>query len=166
MIYRGRFLAFVGGALLALSFGTGCASIAGEQSAETKFLVKPKADATFFGWSEITVEQEASSVNRATLVAVTVEATEPAEIKDMGFIDNVTGEAVTSTERTVLVQKTSMPPGERVVPLDLVYQDDLRGFFEDGHTIRIEWNGRTSASFTAWPPDGIWIRVNVVVELE
>jgi hypothetical protein len=153
------------GALASLT-STGCASVAGDQDADTKFLIKPKADATFFGWSEITIDQDVNAVEKATLTAVTVEVMDPPSITDLGFLKNVLGETVTSTTRTKVVEKTSMPEGERVVPLDLLYDGDLRGFFEDGHTVRIEWTGATSSTFTAWPADGIWIRVHIIVHIE
>ena len=151
-------------ALFALG-SAGCASLVGEQSAETKFLVKPKSDSSFWGWSEITVEQDANSVDRATLRAVTVEPMDESTAKDMTFLQDVLGEAVTSTARTKLVEEPTMPPGERLVAMNVVYKDDLRTFFEDGHTIRVEWSGHTNPSY-AWPPEGIWIKVRVVVEIE
>jgi hypothetical protein len=144
----------------------GCTAVAGDLDADAKFLVKPKGDATFFGWSEITIEQDATSVEQATLRAVTLEVLEPAEITDLGFLQGVAGEVVTSTERTRAVEKTKMPEGERVVPLDILYEGDLRSFFEDGHTIRIEWAGSTNPSFTAWPTEGIWIRAHIIVHVE
>lgn len=137
-----------------------------EVDAEAKFLVAPKSDATFFGWSEITIEEDTSAVERATLQAVTVEVMDPPEITDLSFIQGVVGEVVTSTARTKGVEKSPMPKDERVVPLDIVYGDDLRSFFEDGHTIRIEWTGSTNPAFTAWPAEGIWIRVHIIVNVE
>lgn len=151
-------------ALFALG-SAGCASLVGEQSAETKFLVKPKSDSSFWGWSEITVSEDANSVERATLRAVTVESMDASVAQDMTFLQNVLGEAVTSTARTKLVEEPTMPPGERLVAMNIVYKDDLRSFFEDGHTIRVEWTGQTNPSF-AWPAEGIWIKVRVVVEIE
>jgi hypothetical protein len=153
------------GALLALA-SSGCAAIAGEQSAETRFLVAPKGDGTFFGWSEITISEDANSVSRATLRAVTVEPMDPEAASDMTFINSVRGESVTSKERTLVVEQTSMPPGERLVSMKVVYNDDLRGFFEDGHTIRVEWSGQTNTAYPSWPAEGIWIKVRVFVEIE
>jgi hypothetical protein len=151
---------------LALLASTGCASIAGEQSAETKFLVVPKGDGSFFGWSEITIEQDVNSVNKATLNYVTVEPRDEGAASDMTFIKSVLGEAVTSTARTKLVEQTSMPPGERLISMDVAYTDDLRVFFEDGHTIRVEWSGQTNLAYPSWPEEGIWITVRVFVEIE
>lgn len=151
--------------LLALA-SSGCAAIAGEQSAEAKFLVLPKGDGTFFGWSEITIEQNANSVDKATLNAVTVEPMNAEVASDMTFIQSVLGEAVTSTARTKLVEQTSMPPGERLVSMKVLHEDDLRGFFEDGHTIRVEWSGATNLAYPSWPAEGIWITVRVFVEIE
>lgn len=152
------------GVLLALA-SSGCAAIAGEQSAETKFLVAPKGDGSFWGWSEITIEQDANSVDSATLNAVTVEPMEGSSASDMTFVQSVLGEAVTSTARTTVVEQTSMPPGERLVSMKVVHTGDLRGFFEDGHTIRVEWSGQTNPAYP-WPAEGIWIRVRVFVEIE
>ncbi len=152
-------------ALLSLA-SSGCAAIAGEQSAETKFLVSPKGDGTFWGWSEITIEQDVNSVDKATLRAVTVEPMDAEVASDMTFIQSVLAESVTSTARTKLVEQPSMPPGERLVSMDVVYKDDLRGFFEDGHSIRIEWSGATNPAYPSWPAEGIWIKVRIFVEIE
>jgi hypothetical protein len=160
-------VALSGAAVALASFASlGCASIAGEQSAETKFLVSPKGDGSFFGWSEITIEQDANSVNKATLNAVTVEPRDEGAASDMTFIKSVVGEAVTTKARTKVVEQTSMPPGERLISMDVVYTDDLRGFFEDGHTIRVEWTGQTNLAYPSWPEEGIWITVRVFVQIE
>jgi len=145
---------------------TGCAAIAGEQTAETKFLVTPSGDGTFWGWSEITIEEDANSVSGATLRAVTVEPRDADAASDMTFVKSVLGESVTSTARTKVVEQTSMPPGERLVSMNVVYKDDLRGFFEDGHTIRVEWSGQTNPDYPSWPAEGIWIKVRIFVEIE
>ncbi|NUQ75237.1 MAG: hypothetical protein HUU21_16930 [Polyangiaceae bacterium] len=152
------------GGLLALA-STGCTSIVGEQSAETKFLVGSAGDGSFFGWSEITIEQDANSVDGAKLNAVTIEPLEGSSATDLTFVQSVVGEAVTSKARTTVVEQLSMPPGERLVSMNVVHTGDLRGFFEDGHTIRVEWSGKTNPSYP-WPPEGIWIRVRVFVEIE
>jgi hypothetical protein len=153
-------------ALIPLALASmGCASLVGEQTAETKFLVKPKSDTTFWGWSEITIEEDASSVNRATLKAVTVEPMEGSAATDMSFLQTVAGEAVTSKERKKLVEEAKVPADERLVALDVLYKDDLRPFFEDGHTVRVEWLGQTNPAY-AWPEEGVWIKVRIVVEIE
>src|SRR5262245_58689837 len=71
--------------------GGGCASIAGDQDAETRFLLKPGADGTFFGWSEITIDEDANSVDGATIQFVTLERME--RDGDLTFIQSVMGEA-------------------------------------------------------------------------
>jgi hypothetical protein len=152
--------------LLASLALTGCASIAGEQSAETTFPVIPRGDGSFEGWNEITIEQDVNSVNKATLNAVTVEPRDEGGASDMTFIKSVIGEAVTSTTRTKLVEQTSMPPGERLISMDVAYTDDLREFFEDGHTIRVEWKGQTNLAYPSWPEEGIWVTVRVFVQIE
>jgi hypothetical protein len=156
-------LAAIAAGMMALSAG-GCSDIAGDQDAETKFLLKPGGDGNFFGWSEITIDQDANSVDGATLRFVTLERMEGVQPGDLTFIHSVIGEAVNPESRTLLVTKTKMPAGEMTVPLDVVYDDDLRQFFPDGHTIRVEWNG--SADTTGLPAEGVWIRVKVRVHIE
>jgi hypothetical protein len=143
---------------------TGCSSVAGDQEAAAKFKVLPKGDGSFFGWSEITLAQDANSVDGATIGFVRLEAKPPAT--DVTFLHSVSGEAVTSKERTLLVTKTGMPADESFALMDVVYDGDLRQFFEDGRKIRIEWTGQTNPAFTAWPADGIWVTVTVRIRIE
>jgi hypothetical protein len=149
--------------ILALAIA-GCGSVAGDQEAEAKFKVVPRGDGTFFGWTEITISQDANSVDKATIGFVRLEAQPPA--KDVTFLHSVTGEAVTSKERTVLVTKTGMPTDELFALMDIVHKGDLRPFFEDGHMIRIEWTGQTNPAFTAWPAEGLWVTARVRVRIE
>ncbi len=144
----------------------GCASAIDEAMAETKFLAKPKADASFWGWSEITTDQDVNSVEKVTLRAVTIEPMDAPGVPDMTFLQNLKAEAVAGEKRETIVDQNGMPPGERLVKLKLVYNDDLRTFFQDGKKIRAEWTGMTHPAFTAWPAEGIWIRVRVYVNIE
>lgn len=152
-------------ALAALPCTTGCAAVSSEQDADAKFLVAPMGNGSFFGWSEITIDQDPNSVDKATLQAVTVEVMDPPEVTDMTFIQSLLGEVVKDTTRTKGAEKTAMPKGERVVPLDILYKDDLRSLFKD-HTIRLEWTGSTNPSFTGWPAGGIWVRAHMIVHVE
>src|SRR5262245_39338611 len=122
--------------ILALALA-GCGSVAGDQEAEAKFKVAPRGDGSFFGWTEITLSDDANSVDGATIGFVRLEAQPPA--KDVTFLQSVNGEAVTSKERTLLVTKNGMPADEVFALMDIVYKGDLRPFFEDGRMIRIEW---------------------------
>lgn len=144
----------------------GCSSAIDEAMAETKFLAKPKADASFWGWSEITTDQDVNSVEKVTLRAVTIEPMDAPSVPDMTFLQNLTAEAVAGEKREKIVEQNGMPPGERLVGLNLVYEGDIRSFFQDGKKIRAEWTGMTHPAFTAWPPEGIWIRVRVYVDIE
>lgn len=146
----------------------GCASlVAGDHEAETKFLLGPGGDGSFFGWSEITLDQDANSADRAVIFAVTLELMNPGETGDLTFIKSLSGEAVTPEKRTLVVQRQSFTPGETLAELDVLYKDDIRPFFPDGHTIRIEWSGQTNPAFDAWPEEGgFWIRVKVGVTIE
>jgi hypothetical protein len=145
----------------------GCASlVAGDHEAETKFLLGPSGDGSFFGWSTITLDEDPNAAERATIFGVTVELMNPGDTGDLTFIQSVKGEAVTSTERTLVVQRQSFTPGETIADLEIMHTGDIRPFFEN-NTIRIEWTGRTNPAFTAWPAEGgFWIRVKVGVEIE
>jgi hypothetical protein len=149
--------------ILALAIA-GCGSVVGDQDAEAKFKVAPRGDGSFFGWTEITLSQDANSVDGATIGFVRLEAEPPA--KDVTFLHSVSGEAVTSKERTLLVTKTGMPADETFALMDIVHKGDLRPFFEDGRMIRIEWTGQTNPAFTAWPADGLWVKAVVRIRIE
>jgi hypothetical protein len=142
----------------------GCASISGEHDVEAKFLVDPRVDGSFHGWSEITISEDPNSVDHAKLGFVRLDAKEPA--KDLTFLQSLRGEAVTETGRTLLVTKTGMPVGEPNVALDLVYEDDIRPFFNAERTVRVEWDGATNPAFTAWPDGGIWVTVTARILVE
>lgn len=154
-------------ALFAATLGlSGCTAIAGDQDIETKFRVKPKSNGTFFAWTEVAIDQDPSQVDGATIGFVTVTALEPPN-KDLRFIQNVVGEAVTPDGRTELVTKDEFPPKEHEVPLDVVYRDDIRPFFlGDDHRIRLEWTGAIDPTFQDWPPDGIVVGVTARIRLE
>ncbi len=164
----GRTLSFGVAAALAFS-STACSSfVAGDHEAETKFLLGPNnSTGDFFGWSEVTFDSDTSQVDRATIFAATLELMNPGEAGDLTFIKSLKGEAVTPEERTLVVQRASFTPGETLAELDVVYTDDIRPFFPDGHTIRVEWTGQTNPAFTGWPAEGgFWIKVKVGIEVE
>ena len=74
-------------AALAMSQSSCASLVARDHETETKFLLGPSGgNATFFGWSEITLDQDASSAGRATIYAVTMELTNPGEAGDLTFI--------------------------------------------------------------------------------
>lgn len=160
---------FVGVALLApfvAAVGSaGCAAIAGEHDAETEFLIAPGGDGTFFGWSEITISQRADSVDSAVLQFVVLEVIDPPGTPDLTFISEVVGEAVTPDGRTVVVRRRGMPKNEPSVALDIEHRGDLRSFFADGHTIRIEWRGSVNQRYP-FPDGGIRIRVALRVVVD
>jgi hypothetical protein len=160
-----RTLLVAAAAALAMS-STGCASLVdGDHDISVDFLVVP-VNGTFFGWTEITVDENIDTVSSAKLDGVVLQVEKPANIPDLSFLQNLTGTAVTSTARTVVVQQTSFPKGVQTVELQLVYYADLHPLFENQNTIRIDWTGSTNPSFTDWPAGGIWVQGNVQVELE
>ncbi|WP_437632261.1 hypothetical protein [Sorangium sp. So ce854] len=155
-------------ACLALG-ASACASVVGEHEAETKFLVKPTSQSRFAGWSEISISQDPSSVDGARLRFIRLEARDN-NVPDLTFIKNITAEAVVDDVPTVVARKKQMPAGERIVPLDRVYHDDIRKFFyEDpengGHTVHVEWSGEIDLTKKI-PPEGVWMKVLVSVSIE
>jgi hypothetical protein len=146
-----------------------CAAVSGEHEAETKFLVKPSSQATFSGWSEITISQDPASVDGAELMYIRLEARD-SDIRDLTFIKGVTAEATVDGVSTTVARKAPMPPGERIVPLDRVYDGDIRKFFYadpegDGYTVHIDWSGSVDPTKPI-PAEGVWMKVKVAVRIE
>jgi hypothetical protein len=144
---------------------TGCALVSGQHDATTEFLVDPKADGTYWGWSELTISQDASSVSGATLQFARLELPDDSPAEDLTFLQNVFAEVVTPDKREPVAKKDQFPEGEPYVPLDLLYDGDLRGFFPDGHTIRIEWTGARNPAVTI-PEGGLWVTVRLRVNVQ
>lgn len=151
-------------ALLCLP-ATSCSVIAGQYDATTEFLVNPHADGTYYGWSEITISQDASSVKGATLQFARLELPDDSPSDDLTFMQDVYGELVTDTERVPVAEKKTMPEGEGTVILDLLYHGDLKRFFPDGHTVRMEWKGSRNPA-VAIPDGGLWVTVRVRVNVD
>ncbi|MEZ4296873.1 MAG: hypothetical protein R3B70_18045 [Polyangiaceae bacterium] len=150
---------------LAAPWLAGCNYITGQHDASTDFLVSPKADGTYWGWSEITISQDASSVKGATLQFARLELPEDSNAEDLTFLQNILAEVVIPEERVPVAKKEQFPDGEAIVPLDLLYDGDLKGFFPDGHTIRIEWTGQRNPAVEI-PPDGYWVNARIRVNVE
>lgn len=163
--------ALVTAAAAALALGSSaCSLVSGEHEAETRFLVKPGSGATSFsGWSEITITEDPSQVTSAELMYVRIEA-EDTSVTDIGFVRSITGDAKVGDQLTRVAEKSPVPRGERIVPLDLVYDGDIKQFFfEDpegeGWTIHITWKGEVDPTFPL-PADGLWVKVKVAVLVE
>jgi len=73
---------------------------------------------------------------------------------------------VLGDQRTLIVTGDRFPRGEQAVTMDVHYDGDLRPFFKDGHTIRVEWTGAMNPAFSAWPPDGFTVRGRIKIEVE
>jgi hypothetical protein len=153
-------------AALASALSTGCAGLAGEEEVESGFPVRPTPDGSFFGWTEITISADANDAERATLVSARLDVADPSQASDLSFLRTLKGEVVLDTERTLVVDEDSFPKGERPVGLNIVYGGDLRPFFKDGHTIRLEWTGLIDPSFSPWPAEGIDCKVSAKVDVE
>lgn len=161
--WRGARWALLVGAVMAM--GTfGCSSVVSEHDVDANFTVTPDVNGTFFWWNEVTLDGDVNSYGAARLGFVRVSVAPPAE--DLTFLDEILGEAVTSTGRTPLVSKSDIPVKEPDVILDVLHEGDVRPFFEDGKKVRVEWTGRTNPNFLAWPPGGIDVAVKVRLVLD
>ena len=142
----------------------GCAALAGDQDTEMKFLVRPMGSGAFEGWTEVKLHEDTSQIDRATLDFITLSRLDNSAGADLTFIHFLTVDAGEGSNRTLVAKKYKMPKGERSVPLDVVYRDDLKRFFPDGQTIHVDWSG--AADTTNLPAEGVWIDVHVRVHLE
>lgn len=154
---------------LALVLGSaGCGStLSGEQDTTVHFLVEPKSDGTFFGWTEITVDGDINSVGVANLYGVTLGLQTPTStLTDLTFLSTLTGQAVTPTTTTTVAHLDSFPPDESTVSLHIDYLGDLHPLFESSSTIRINWIGTVNPAFKAWPTGGIRLQGTVVINIQ
>jgi len=161
LLRAGGFVLF---AFVGVAGSLGCSSVTSEYDVDADFTVTPKVNGSFFWWNEITLDSDVNSYGAVSLGFVRLDVQSPA--KDLTFIKDILGEAVTSTGRTSLVQKKSMPKDEPNVVLDVLYDGDVRPFFEDGKKVRIEWTGDVDPNFLAWPPGGIDVAVKVRLKLD
>ena len=161
-----RSLALAAVAALGLSTTSCLALAAGVHDTEIDFLVAQSPNNSFFGWTEITIDGDVSQANSATLQAVTLDVQMPADTGDLSFLKSLTGEIVLDEKRVLAVTGDSFPRGEQAVVLKLRFTDDIRPFFKNGNTLRVEWNGTTDPAFTKWPADGFTIRGRIKVDIE
>lgn len=140
---------------------TGCAALLGEEDIDAWFLLIPRSDGTFFGWTEFTLSSAPGPDDEAVLRRVVLEA--PATAGDLRFLRSVVGEAVRREQRTLLVTGGDFPARDTLAPLDVVHEGGLSGFFE-GDTLRIEWSGSVDPSFPI-PAEGIRIDATVTIEV-
>jgi hypothetical protein len=153
-------------AVLLGALSTGCTSLIGDQEIDARFRVDPRTDGSFFGWSEVTVDDDPNSVDSVTLQWVTMRANDPPN-SDLRFIAQIIGEAVKDDESELLVSKNGFPEGEPEVSLDKHYEGDLRPLFRvEDKTIRIEWRGTINPDFNEWPENGFEIGVKASIHLE
>jgi hypothetical protein len=144
---------------------SGCLAIfGGVQNSDLTFPLDRKADGSFFAWNEITVDQDISSINSATLLAVTLQIAAPAGAS-FDFLTSLKGETVTPTGRTTVATLDNIASGQQLVEMKIVYAGDLHPLFKDERTIRIEWTGATNPSFT-WPAGGFSVKATVQIDVE
>jgi hypothetical protein len=147
---------------------TSCGSVySGEHDTTFHFLVAPKSDGTFWGWTEIMVGIDVNSVGVANLWEVTLSIQPPQDQgADLSFLSNLKGEAVVGMTRTEVATLDSIPRGTKNAAMTVEYTGDLHPLFKDSSTIRIEWTGATNPAFTAWPQGGIWVQGDVVINVQ
>jgi hypothetical protein len=160
----------IAGAALALA-GSGCSSVAGVQQTTIDFSILPRADGTFWGWTNITVQQDVNQSNGATLLSVTLDVANPPGTPDLSFLKTLDGVADAPNDagpQTPVLSLDDFPKGEQAVVMNVLYHGDLRPFFTDGHTIRLEWTGTINPAFTAWPPDnaGFQLRGRIQIDVQ
>ncbi len=156
------------GAVAALGLSsTGCLALAaGVHDTEIDFLVASSTNNRFFGWTEITIDGDVNEANSVTLQAVTLDVLEPADTGDLSFLQSLVGKLVVDEKSTVAVTGNRFPAGEQAVALNVELFDDIRPFFKDGNTLRVEWTGTTNQSFTKWPEAGFSIRGRIKIDIE
>ena len=153
-------------AAAALGLGTaGCAS--GEHDTTFHFLVVPSPDATFNGWTEITLGVDINSVGTTNLWGMTMGMKAPAPVPDLTFLSTLKGQAQgASGALTTVVTEDAFPKGAPTVEMTIAYFGDLHPLFEDAHTIRLDWTGATNPAFTDWPAEGIWMEGDVIINVQ
>src|SRR5262245_39262932 len=109
---------------------SGCLGlISGVHDTSLTFPLEKKINCSFWAWNEITVDQDISGVNSATLVSVTLKVAIPAG-QNFTFLSSLKGEVVTSAGRTVVATLDRIPPDDFIV-MDIHYTGDLKPLFKD-----------------------------------
>jgi hypothetical protein len=157
---------FLATAALGVS-ASSCSIFYGEHDVTVHFLAKPGGSGSFTGWSEISIDQDVSGVNKATLLAVTLSVEKPDSVTDLTFISSLEGSVTGSDGQPMrIVSLDEFPRGEAAVSMNVLYSGDLKPLFKDPHTIRINWKGTANPAFTNWPPDGIWVNSSIKIDVE
>src|SRR5512139_2522758 len=152
------------GAPAALSLGSGCAAIAGEETIDAFFVVGKGTDADFDGWSEYNFDEAPDPDQAATLERVMLNA--PAGAKDLTFITSVYAEAVQPDgTRTPLASGSNFPKNDTIAPLEILYDGNLRPLlYPNGKKLRIEWSGTFDTTYPH-PDGGTRVEAQVIVEI-
>ena len=161
-----RSLALGAVAALGLSSTSCLALAAGVHDTEIDFLVAQAPNNSFFGWTEIGIDGNVGEANSVTLQAVTLDVRTPAGTADLSFLQSLVGEIVLDEQRVIAAVGDSFPRGEQAVALKLKFAGDIRPFFKNGNTLRVEWNGKMDPAFTKWPADGFMVRGRIKIDIE
>ena len=161
-----RSLALVAVAALGLSSTSCLALAAGVHDTEITFDVKPAPSNSFFGWTEIAIDGDVGDANSAVLQVVTLDVVTPAGTPDLSFLASLVGEVVLDEQRVLVVSGSSFPRGEQAVILPSKFSGDIRPFFRNGNTLRVEWNGKMNPAFTKWPADGSGFKVRGRIKVD
>lgn len=161
-----RSLALGAVAALGLSSTSCLALAAGVHDTEITFLVKQAPNNSFFGWTELSIDGDVSDANSAVIQAITLDVQLPEGTPDLSFLQSIVGELVLDEKRAVVATGDSFPRGEQAVVMKLKFTDDIRPFFKNGNTLRVEWNGKMNPAFTKWPEAGFTVRGRIKVDIE
>jgi hypothetical protein len=145
-----------------LSLSSCSAFINGIHGTTITFPVERQPDYTFSAWTDITLQQDISSVNSATLVAVTLSVKSPAGTPDLSFFGSIVG----SVENTKVVSMNKFPSGVPYVTLEDDYLGNLKALFEDSHTIHIDWNGTMNPKYKNWPATGFEVQADIEIDVQ
>jgi hypothetical protein len=148
-----------------LGFAAGCASILGEQQLDTYFILKPNSSGGFQGWTEINLGTTAGPDDSATIKRVSMTA--PMGVNDLTFVKNILGEGVNpdTQARVPFVRGVNFPKDDTIGIFEILYTGNVRPFFRDGTTIRLEWSGAIDTTGLTLPAEGARVDVLVTVDV-
>jgi hypothetical protein len=151
------------------SFASCAALVNGIHGTTVTFPVeKPIAGATTYsGWTEISFQEDISSVTSATLMSVTLSPKLPANTPDLSFLESVVGSVVPATGAAVeVVDQNGFPRGEPTVILRNDYLGNLKDLRKDAHTIHITWTGTLNPAYKNWPETGFEVQADIEIDVQ
>jgi hypothetical protein len=144
---------------------TGCAAIAGDQSAEVDLNVHPGADGHFNYHNTLTVDLGPASISTAQLTGVTFTTIEPANTPDLSYITSLLGDGVTADgQLQPFVTYGAFPAGQPSVDGIVVFAGNIVPFFDDTESLHIQWTGTVNLAYPNFPADGF--KVSAILQVD